>query len=761
MKKKQKIIFVTSLPILGFVGNVYLSEMLNTLLLGGDVHLENLNFFTNLKDIFITEQKTKLFLILECVKYLGIVYFSLYNNKPYQSELVKITDNIYTPKQVGQYQYGSSRWLTEKEKDAEFGYFILNPKDELISKLIKNGKEEIKELKNEDFEKDPQKEKAKIKTNKGDFENEKETYLQKQQDVQVDEIKINKDYLFKIKEVKNYAENMVNKFKDTKLNKSLKIEEKKGDDKTKIIEKGGIVIGMTKEGDKEKIHYIKDDVHTLVVGATRSGKSRCLVIPSICTIGLSGESMVISDPKGELFQYTNEYLKSLGYDVICLDYKNPNKSTRYNLLQPVIDAVNNGDMEKAEMYAWDITNILVGDNVSNERIWENGEKSVIAVAILSVVLNNIEDYSKSKEEYQNLTNVYWFIAEMNKKIEDKYPIDLFIENLPQNHPARALLSISEVAPSRTRGSFFTSALTTLRLFTSKSIYNITNTSDCRLEDIGRKKQAIFFILPDEKTTYYQVASLVVSQLYELLVRQADERGGRLKNRVNFILDEFGNFVKISDFTNKLTVAGGRGMRFNLFLQSFEQLDMKYGKEESHIIKSNCQNWVYLQADDEETLQSICNKLGKYTTSAYQLSSNHAKFTNPSSSHSLSLVSRELLTTDEIRRIKRPYQIVIGRSYPCMSIADDLSKWYFNTMCGLGDEEHNRKIRQKRENEREIININSEIKLWNIWNCYKSMIKNKSFENSINQKPKKDDETFIKSKKENSISTQKINLNKGN
>ena len=699
MKKKQKIIFVTSLSILGFVGNVYLSEMLNTLLLGGDVRLENLNFLTNLKDIFITEQKTKLFLILECVKYLGIVYFSLYNNKPYQSELVKITDNIYTPKQVGQYQYGSSRWLTEKEKDAEFGYFILNPKDELISKLIKNGKEEIKELKNEDFEKDSQKEKAKIKTNKGDFENEKETYLQKQQNVQVDEIKINKDYLFKIKEVKNYAENMVNKFKDIKLNKSLKIENYKGDDKTKVIEKGGIVIGMKKEGDKEKIHYIKDDVHTLVVGATRSGKSRCLVIPSICSIGLSGESMVISDPKGELFQYTNQYLKSLGYEVICLDYKNPQKSSKYNLLQPVINAVKESDMEKAENLAWDITNILVGDGVSNEKIWENGEKSVIAVAILSVVLNNIEDYSKSKEEYQNLTNVYWFIAEMNKKIEDKYPIELYIKDLPQNHPARALLSISEIAPSRTRGSFFTSALTTLRLFTSKSIYNITNSSDFNLEDMGRKKQAVFFILPDEKTTHYQIASLVLSELYEILVRQADERGGRLENRVNFILDEFGNFVKISDFTSKLTVAGGRGMRFNLFLQSFEQLDKKYGKEESHIIKSNCQNWVYLQADDEETLQSICNKLGKYTTSAYQLSSNHAKHTNPSSSHSLSLVSRELLTTDEIRRIKRPYQLVISRSYPCMSVAYDLSKWNFNTMCGLGDEENNRKIRQKRENER--------------------------------------------------------------
>ncbi len=750
MKKKQKIIFVTSLSILGFVGNVYLSEMLNTLLLGGDVHLENLNFLTNLKDIFITEQKTKLFLILECVKYLGIVYFSLYNNKSYQSELVKITDNIYTPKQVGQYQYGSSRWLTEKEKDAEFGYFILNPKDDLISKLIKNGKDEIKELKNEDFEKDPQKEKAKSKTNKGDFENEKETYLQKQQDVQVDEIKINKNYLFKIKEVKNYAENMVNKFKDTKLNKSLKIEEKKGDDKTKIIEKGGIVIGMTKEGDKEKIHYIKDDVHTLVVGATRSGKSRCLVIPSICSIGLSGESMVISDPKGELFQYTNKYLKSLGYEVICLDYKNPQKSSKYNLLQPVINAVKENDMEKAESLAWDITNILVGDGVSNEKIWENGEKSVIAVAILSVVLNNIEDYSNSKEEYQNLTNVYWFIAEMNKKIEDKYPIELYIKDLPQNHPARALLSISEIAPSRTRGSFFTSALTTLRLFTSKSIYNITNSSDFNLEDIGRKKQAVFFILPDEKTTYYQIASLVLSELYEILVRQADERGGRLENRVNFILDEFGNFVKISDFTNKLTVAGGRGMRFNLFLQSFEQLDKKYGKEESHIIKSNCQNWVYLQADDEETLQSICNKLGKYTTSAYQLSSNHAKHTNPSSSHSLSLVSRELLTTDEIRRIKRPYQLVISRSYPCMSVAYDLSKWHFNTMCGLGDEENNRKIRQKRENERAEHKNTDDIKLWGIWDEYRKKIEQSSEAKQPTyvpaQKPKREKKTEHKVKK---------------
>ena len=147
MKKKEKIIFILALAFLGFIANVYLSGMLNTVLLGNEVNIENLKFFSNLKDLFINEDKRKLFLLLECCKYLGIVYFSLQNNKPYQTDLIKIADGIYTPKQVGQYQYGSSRWLTDKEKDKEFAYFTISPKDETINKLLKNGKKQIKEIK--------------------------------------------------------------------------------------------------------------------------------------------------------------------------------------------------------------------------------------------------------------------------------------------------------------------------------------------------------------------------------------------------------------------------------------------------------------------------------------------------------------------------------------------------------------------------------------------------------------------------------------
>jgi len=266
------------------------------------------------------------------------------------------------------------------------------------------------------------------------------------------------------------------------------------------LTKAGVVLGMKKlKHGKEQIYYVSEDVHTLCIGATRSGKSRTIVVQSICTLGLAGESMVISDPKSELFDYTAEFLTKIGYEVKALDFKTPEKSSRYNLLQPVIDAVNRDDTDKAEMLAWDLTNTLVGKS-NGEKIWANGEMSIIAAAILCVVCEN-----KKRPEYQNLTNVFFFISEMCKTIAGKMPLLEYIKKLPQNHPAKALLSISDVAPSRTRGSFYTSALTTLRLFTSKAIYGITCASDFQISGVGEKKQALYIILPDEKTSAHVAA----------------------------------------------------------------------------------------------------------------------------------------------------------------------------------------------------------------------------------------------------------------
>jgi len=50
----------------------------------------------------------------------------------------------------------------------------------------------------------------------------------------------------------------------------------------------------------------------------------------------------------------------------------------------------------------------------------------------------------------------------------KMPIVEYVKELPDNHPAKPLVAISEIAPERTRGSFYTAALITLKLFTSSS-----------------------------------------------------------------------------------------------------------------------------------------------------------------------------------------------------------------------------------------------------------------------------------------------------
>ncbi|WP_406242039.1 VirD4-like conjugal transfer protein, CD1115 family [Tissierella carlieri] len=480
------------------------------------------------------------------------------------------------------------------------------------------------------------------------------------------------------------------------------------------FKEGGIVVGLEKSNKIEKLYTITDDVHALCVGSTRSGKSRTVVLQSICTLGLAGENMVLSDPKGELYQYTYPLLERLGYEVIAVDFRNPLKSNQYNFLQQVINAVDNNDIPGAIEATWDITSSLVGE-AKGERIWTDGEASTIAAAIMSVVFDNRDEYNR---QYQNMTNVYFFISQMCKTVGKSMPIVEYMKALDDNHPAKGLIAISEIAPSKTRGSFFTAALTTLRLFTNPLINAMTSKSDFNLSDLGSKKTAVFIILPDEKTTYYSLASLLTSQIYEQLVKSADARGGRLQRRVNFLLDEFGNFTKIPDFANKLTVGGGRGIRFNLFLQSFAQLEEKYGKEVARTIRGNCQTWIYLQAEDQETLEEISKKLGNYTVSTYSLSAN-SNPTSTSSSQSVNLTGRSLLTPDEVRMISRPYSLIISRDNPAIMYCPDISEMGFNKMLGLGDKEHNRILRERREARRKVrkLDINGDMNLWGIWEYY--------------------------------------------
>ena len=492
---------------------------------------------------------------------------------------------------------------------------------------------------------------------------------------------------------------------------------------------GGLVVGYEKHGKIEDIYYLSDDVHSLTIGTTRSGKSRCIVLQSIAFTAISGESIVVNDPKGELAAYCMPYLKSLGYEVICVDFKSPLKSSRYNFLQPVIDAVNRGDKSKAVDLVWDITASLVEKPKNGDRMWTDGEASIIAGAIMAVVFDN-----QNNPQYQNFSNVYYFILNMCKTENNDMPINRYIADIADDHPAKGIFGVAQIAPVRTRGSFFTAALATLRLFTGDNIYSMTNASDFVLADTGNSKRAIFIILPDEKVTFYSLASLFVYQHYVALTESADERGGRLQNRVNFFLDEFGNFTEIPAFSNMLTVGGGRGIRFNLFVQSLAQIEEKYGREHAQTIADNCHGWIYLKTTDDGTATKITKKLGHYTTSSYSRSSSYSPNSSGNTSNSMNLITRALLTEDEIMRLERPYALVMySGQYPAITQLPDLSKWRFNAVLGLGDKEHNRKVREDREKSRTARNP-EQIKLWKIWEKYKIIQNPQVTEEEENQPP---------------------------
>ena len=78
-----------------------------------------------------------------------------------------------------------------------------------------------------------------------------------------------------------------------------------------------------------------------------------------------------------------------------------------------------------------------------------------------------------------------------------------------------------------------------------------------INKFNEEKTALFMILPDEKTTFYGLCSLFVNQVYTKLVEMADEKGGRLKIRTNFILDEFRQFFCDTKFWRISNSSDGR------------------------------------------------------------------------------------------------------------------------------------------------------------------------------------------------------------
>lgn len=495
---------------------------------------------------------------------------------------------------------------------------------------------------------------------------------------------------------------------------------------------GGLVLGkediktsIFSKRVKEKIYHITKDLHALIIGATRSGKTRCIVIQTIIDLILAGENVVVPDLKGELRDYTEDVAKKYGYEVIGIDFIHPYQSKRRNFLEPVIKALQRNDISRAIEETWSLVSQLVGEPPENgEKLWNNGEAATLAASIMAVCYDN-----QDHPEYQNLTNVFYFITEMCSDYRGALPLQFYIDSLPEEHPAKILLAATKVAAMRTRSSFYVSAIMTLKLLTIPAINQMTNASDFDIEKLidEGKKVIIYLGLPARDKTYFPLASLFLRQISDLIDYVADEKyGGRVPVRWNFIDEEMGNFTKITNMRQQTSFGTGKGIRHFMFIQSYAQLDDVYGEKVSQIIQDNADIKIYLRSPNPTTKKKISEDLGNYTTQSYSKSNNTPSGTfrnGGSDGESSNLMGRPLLYPDEVGKLQRPYSLVMSDADPAIMYAPDLSQYAMNEFLGMGDEEHNNRLRQRKaeEHKKNERPHNSKMELWGIWDVWKKHI----------------------------------------
>ena len=348
------------------------------------------------------------------------------------------------------------------------------------------------------------------------------------------------------------------------------------------------------------------EYHNLIIGSTGSGKTEMIVQPMVKVLAKKGESMIITDPKGEIYESTASMLREKGYDVQVLNFRNPQAGSGWNPLTLPYHMYKSGNQDKAIELLDDLAlNILYdSSNANADPFWEKTSADYFS----GVVLGLFED---AKEEEINLNSV----SLMTTVGEEKFGSSTYIkEYFDAKDPASAAsinASSTISAPTETKGSILSVFRQKIKLFASReNLSEMLSHSDIDLAGIGKRKTALFIVIQDEKTTYHPLVTILLKQCYETLIDVAQANGGALPVRTNFLLDEFANMPKLKDMTTMITAARSRHMRFTMIIQNYAQLNQVYGKEEAETIRGNCGNIIYLISAELAALEEISKMCGE-------------------------------------------------------------------------------------------------------------------------------------------------------
>lgn len=258
---------------------------------------------------------------------------------------------------------------------------------------------------------------------------------------------------------------------------------------------------------------------------------------------------------------------------------------------------------------------------------------------------------------RNLNTMMDMILEC-KVSEDSYDenrMDILFGELEQrdpHHPAVLQYRSFKLGSAKTLSSIMVTAVSNLHMLQSAAFAEMIATDEMFLPKLGVEKRAIFCVIPDNDDTFNFMVSILYTQLFDQLFRLADstpEFHGTLPVHVRLMMDEFANVATPENFVKILAVARSRNISCDIILQNISQIKSKY-KDDWETIIGNCDSLVYLGGNDYSTFEYISKLLGKQTIRTKGQSI--GKGSHGSSSDSYQVTGRELMTPDEVRRMKR-------------------------------------------------------------------------------------------------------------
>ena len=409
-----------------------------------------------------------------------------------------------------------------------------------------------------------------------------------------------------------------------------------------------IVIGAEKKGKELEI-ISTSALHALIVGTTGSGKTTGFVDQNIAILGKSKgkPSMIIADPKKELYEKHAKQLESEGYKISTLDLREPYSSARWNPMQVLIRRIrqvrelqldmkqdgnkylacgevfqSHGDARtrvqelKDEIFenAMDLVYTLCPVQNKDQPTWEEGARNLIFGLVLAFCEDVIS--GKMDEKQLQLFNVYHNITKSCSE-ETTALKQYLLEGRDEFSKVRGLVNTVLITSDKTLTSYLSEVNSYMQQLADDGILSMTSENDIDIANMDESPNALFVIVPDERFTRHRFVTLFLTQTYKELVEKANANLRKkqtdtaiLKRRAYFILDEYGNLPKMENIEGMVTVGRSRGIRYLFVLQSFSQLNAKYGKDIADIVKTNCNIKIFIGSDDPETRREFSELCGQ-------------------------------------------------------------------------------------------------------------------------------------------------------